>query len=140
MLDLSAQALEQAKRRIGPDSANVEWIVADVTKWKPGRQYEVWHDRAAFHFLTEADDRRAYLGCLRAALAPGGPVIIGTFALDGPEKCSGLPVQRYDSKGLAEQLGASFELAETRSEMHGRPGTRIRPFSSADFVGADDEL
>ena len=62
VLDLSAQALEQAKRRIGPDSAKVEWIVADVTKWRPARQYDVWHDRAAFHFLTEADDRRAYLG------------------------------------------------------------------------------
>jgi SAM-dependent methyltransferase len=133
VLDLSAQALEQAKRRIGPDSANVEWIVADVTKWKPGRQYAVWHDRAAFHFLTDPDDRRAYLDCLRAALVPGGQVIIGTFALDGPEKCSGLPVQRYDGKGLAEQLGASFELAETRSEMHRTPWNSDQAFQFSRF-------
>jgi 2-polyprenyl-3-methyl-5-hydroxy-6-metoxy-1,4-benzoquinol methylase len=133
VLDLSAQAFEQAKKRIGPDSANVEWIVADVTKWKPGRQYQVWHDRAALHFLTEADDRRAYLGCLRSALAPGGQVIIGTFALDGPEKCSGLPVQRYDSKGLAELLGASFELAETRSEMHRTPWNSNQAFQFSRF-------
>jgi trans-aconitate methyltransferase len=110
VLDLSATAIEQARKRIGPESAKAAWIVADVTKWIPERQYQVWHDRAAFHFLTDPDDRRAYLDCLRSALAPGGQVVIGTFALDGPEKCSGLPVQRYDSKGLAEQLGASFEL------------------------------
>jgi SAM-dependent methyltransferase len=133
VLDLSAQALEQAKRRIGPDGAKVDWIVADVTKWKPGRQYQVWHDRAAFHFLTDPDDRRAYLDCLRSALAPGGQVIIGTFALDGPEKCSGLPVQRYDSKGLAEQLGASFELAETRSEVHRTPWNSNQAFQFSRF-------
>jgi hypothetical protein len=106
---------------------------SDVTKWIPGRQYQVWHDRAAFHFLTDPDDRRAYLDCLRSALAPGGQVVIGTFALDGPEKCSGLPVQRYDSKGLAEQLGASFELAETRSEVHRTPWNSSQAFQFSRF-------
>lgn len=133
VLDLSARALEQAKRRIGPDSAKVDWIVADVTKWKPTRQYDVWHDRAAFHFLIDPDDRRAYLDCLRSALIPDGQVIIGTFALDGPEKCSGLPVQRYDSNGLAEQLGASFELVETRNEVHRTPWNSNQAFQFSRF-------
>jgi SAM-dependent methyltransferase len=133
VLDLSATAIEQARKRIGPESAKAAWIVADVTKWIPERQYQVWHDRAAFHFLTDPDDRRAYLDCLRSALAPGGQVVIGTFALDGPEKCSGLPVQRYDSKGLAEQLGASFELVETRSEVHRTPWNSSQAFQFSRF-------
>jgi SAM-dependent methyltransferase len=133
VLDLSATALELAKERIGPASATVDWIVADVTTWRPVRQYEVWHDRAAFHFLTDPDERRAYLDCLRSAVAPGGQIIIGTFALDGPEKCSGLPVQRYDSKSLAEQLGASFELVETRSELHRTPWNSNQAFQFSRF-------
>jgi SAM-dependent methyltransferase len=133
VLDLSATALELAKERIGPASATVDWIVADVTTWRPVRQYEVWHDRAAFHFLTDPDERRAYLDCLRSAVAPGGQVIIGTFALDGPEKCSGLPVLRYDSKSLAEQLGASFELVETRSELHRTPWNSNQAFQFSRF-------
>jgi SAM-dependent methyltransferase len=133
VLDLSATALELAKERIGPASATVDWIVADVTTWRPVRQYEVWHDRAAFHFLTDPDERRAYLDCLRSAVAPGGQIIIGTFALDGPEKCSGLPVLRYDSKSLAEQLGASFELVETRSELHRTPWNSNQAFQFSRF-------
>jgi SAM-dependent methyltransferase len=133
LLDLSAAALEMAKARIGPVSAQVAWIVADVTRWKPARQYQVWHDRAAFHFLAEADDRRAYLTCLRSATAPGAQIIIGTFALDGPEKCSGLPVQRYDSKTLADELGSSFELADTRSENHRTPWNSSQSFQFSRF-------
>ena len=133
VLDLSAAALELAKRRIGPASTQVEWIVADVTTWKPARQYGVWHDRAAFHFLNDLDDRQAYLTCLRSATAPGAQVIIGTFALDGPEKCSGLPVQRYDSSSLADELGSSFELAETRSENHKTPWNSSQAFQFSRF-------
>jgi SAM-dependent methyltransferase len=133
VLDLSATALEQARKRIGPESAKADWIVADVTKWKPERQYQVWHDRAAFHFLTDPDDRRAYLDCLRSTLVQGGQVIIGTFALDGPEKCSGLPVQRYDSERLAQQLGTSFEIAETRSELHRTPWNSNQAFQFSRF-------
>jgi uncharacterized SAM-dependent methyltransferase len=133
VLDLSATALELAKRRIGPASAQVEWIVADVTTWKPARQYEVWHDRAAFHFLNDPDDRQAYLTCLRSATAPGAQIIIGTFALDGPEKCSGLPVQRYDSESLADELGSSFELADTRVESHKTPWNSSQSFQFSRF-------
>jgi SAM-dependent methyltransferase len=133
VLDLSAAALEMAKGRIGPASAKVAWIVADVTTWKPARTYEVWHDRAAFHFLTNADDRRAYLNCLQSATAPGAQVVIGTFALDGPEKCSGLPVQRYDGKSLADALGPSFELADTRRENHRTPWNSSQSFQFSRF-------
>jgi len=133
VLDLSAAALEAARKRIGPAAAEVEWIVADVTQWKPGRSFDVWHDRAAFHFLTEPDDRAAYLDCLRSGLRVGGQAIIATFALDGPEKCSGLPVQRYDSGRLAETLGPSFEPIETKAEAHKTPWNSVQSFQFSRF-------
>lgn len=133
VLDLSAHALEAAKKRIGPAAASVDWIVADATTWRPARSYDVWHDRAAFHFLTEAADRAAYLERLRSAVHPGGQVIIGTFALDGPEKCSGLPVQRYDSATLAAELGAEFELIEQRHEVHRTPWNSTQAFQFSRF-------
>jgi len=97
VLDLSAAALEAAKARLGDRADKAHWRVADATNWEPTRSYDVWHDRAAFHFLTESRDRDAYLARLKQALKIGGYVIIATFALDGPEKCSGLPVMRYDA-------------------------------------------
>jgi 2-polyprenyl-3-methyl-5-hydroxy-6-metoxy-1,4-benzoquinol methylase len=134
VLDLSAHALDAAKQRIGPAAASVDWIVADVTNWQPARSYDVWHDRAAFHFLTEPRDRAAYLERLRSAVRPGGQVIIGTFALDGPEKCSGLPVQRYDSSALAAELGAGFELIEARREVHHTPWKSTQAFQFSRFL------
>jgi 2-polyprenyl-3-methyl-5-hydroxy-6-metoxy-1,4-benzoquinol methylase len=133
VLDLSAHALDAAKARIGPAAAGVDWIVADITAWQPARSYDVWHDRAAFHFLTEPHDRAAYLERLRSAIRPGGQVIIGTFALDGPEKCSGLPVQRYDSAALAAELGAEFELMDSRSEVHHTPWNSTQAFQFSRF-------
>jgi 2-polyprenyl-3-methyl-5-hydroxy-6-metoxy-1,4-benzoquinol methylase len=133
VLDLSANALEAAKKRIGAAAADVDWIVADVTTWQPAGTYDVWHDRAAFHFLTEARDRAAYRERLQAAVRPGGQVIIGTFALDGPEKCSGLPVQRYDGKSLAAELGPSFELVDTRTETHHTPWQSTQAFQFSRF-------
>jgi SAM-dependent methyltransferase len=133
VLDLSAHALDAAKTRIGPAAAGVDWIVADITTWQPSRSYDVWHDRAAFHFLTEARDRAAYLERLRSAVRPGGHVIIGTFALDGPEKCSGLPVQRYDGASLAAELGADFELLDTRNDVHHTPWGSTQAFQFSRF-------
>ena len=133
VLDISAAALEAAKARLGPGSAGVEWIVADVTKWRPARIYDIWHDRAAFHFLTEAADRDAYVDRLKSATALGSQVIIGTFALDGPEKCSGLSVQRHDAKSLAEALGPSFALADNFSEAHHTPWGAIQHFQFSRF-------
>jgi 2-polyprenyl-3-methyl-5-hydroxy-6-metoxy-1,4-benzoquinol methylase len=133
VLDLSASALEAAKKRIGPASSAIDWIVADVTSWTPARTYDVWHDRAAFHFLTEVADRTAYLERLRSAVAAGGHVIVATFALDGPEKCSGLPVRRYDGMSLAAELGSEFELVETRSDVHHTPWESTQSFQFSRF-------
>ena len=96
MLDLSAAALDAAKAHLGERAGRAQWLVADTKCWQPSRTYDcVWHDRAAFHFLTEARDHQAYIARLRQALKIGGHAIMATFALDGPEKCSGLPVARY---------------------------------------------
>lgn len=133
VLDLSANALDAAKKRIGAAASKVDWIVADATAWRPAKTYDVWHDRAAFHFLTDPHDRAAYVERLRAAIAPGGHIIIATFAPDGPEKCSGLPVQRHDSASLAAELGPEFELVETRSEVHHTPWNSTQAFQFCRF-------
>lgn len=133
MLDLSANALDVVKRRIGTAASTVDWIVADVTTWQPAKTYEVWHDRAAFHFLTDPRDRAAYVERLRSAIAAGGHVIIATFAPDGPEKCSGLPVQRHDSASLSGELGPEFELIEARSQTHQTPWHSTQAFQFSRF-------
>ncbi|MBH5403165.1 class I SAM-dependent methyltransferase [Bradyrhizobium sp. CNPSo 4010] len=133
VLDLSANALEAAKKRIGQAASTVDWIVADATTWRPTKTYDVWHDRAAFHFLTDPRDRAAYVQRLRSAVKPGGHVIIATFAPDGPEKCSGLPVQRHDSASLAAELGPEFELIEARSETHHTPWNSTQAFQFSRF-------
>ncbi|HEV3370924.1 MAG TPA: class I SAM-dependent methyltransferase [Xanthobacteraceae bacterium] len=121
VLDLSESALAAAKGRLGQAAAGVTWIVADVVGWRPRQSYDIWHDRAAFHFLTDAADQTAYVACLREALRPGGHAIIATFAPDGPERCSGLPVVRYDATSLGEVLGDAFSLVETRRHDHRTP-------------------
>jgi SAM-dependent methyltransferase len=121
VLDLSGAALAAAKSRLGVDAGRVSWIVADATTWEPVRTYDIWHDRAAFHFLTDADDRAAYIARLKRGLKIGGHAIIATFALDGPEKCSGLPVARYDSASLGRTLGAMFKLVHTQRHEHATP-------------------
>jgi trans-aconitate methyltransferase len=133
ILDLSANALEQAKKRLGRRGDGVEWIVADIAAWQPVRVYDLWHDRAAFHFLTEPADRDAYVACLKKAMRPGGNVIIATFAPDGPERCSGLPIVRYDAAGLARTLGDGFGLVETRSHRHTTPWHSVQSFQFSSF-------
>lgn len=133
VLDLSANALDVAKKRIGATASTVDWIVADATTWRPAKTWDVWHDRAAFHFLTDPRDRAAYVERLRSAVAPGGHVIIATFAPDGPEKCSGLPVQRHDCASLSAELGPEFELVETRSETHHTPWHSTQAFQFSRF-------
>ncbi|WFU73036.1 class I SAM-dependent methyltransferase [Bradyrhizobium sp. CB2312] len=133
VLDLSANALDAAKRRIGAAASTVDWIVADATTWRPAKTYDVWHDRAAFHFLTDPHDRAAYVERLRSAVKPEGHVIIATFAPEGPEKCSGLPVQRHDSASLAAELGPEFELVETQCEMHHTPWDSTQAFQFSRF-------
>jgi trans-aconitate methyltransferase len=121
VLDLSESALAAAKARLGGRADHVAWVVADVTSWEPHRTYDLWHDRAAFHFLTEERDRAAYIARLTKSLKLGGHAIIATFAPDGPERCSGLPVMRYDAESLGLALGGTFELIETRRDEHLTP-------------------
>jgi trans-aconitate methyltransferase len=128
VLDVSEKALAAAKARLGPRSAKVAWIAADVTAWKPSKSYDLWHDRAAFHFLTEADDRQAYAECVTKAVRPGGHVIIGTFAPDGPERCSGLPVMRHDAASIGAILGDKFALVESRRDDHVTPAGATQRF------------
>jgi SAM-dependent methyltransferase len=121
VLDLSGAALAAAKSRVGTGAERVNWIVADATTWEPVKPYDMWHDRAAFHFLTNASDRAAYVDRLGRGLKIGGHAIIATFALDGPEKCSGLPVARYDSASLGRTLGTAFKLVHTQRHEHVTP-------------------
>jgi SAM-dependent methyltransferase len=122
VLDLSDTALVAAKARLGNRADQVKWVVADVTEWDPhAAAYDVWHDRAAFHFLTEECERSAYVACLTKAVKLGGHAIIATFAPDGPERCSGLPVARYDAQSLHRAVGDAFELIETLRHEHWTP-------------------
>ena len=121
VLDLSPAALEQAQKRLGPDAGRVDWVVADVTEYAPGRSFMLWHDRAAFHFLTEPADRRRYVEVLRTSLNPGGQAIIAAFAPDGPKRCSGLDIVRYDALSMGAVLGPGFLLEEERREAHVTP-------------------
>lgn len=128
VLDISEAALASARKRIGPEAGRIDWIVTDVRKWQPARAYDIWHDRAAFHFLTDAEDRKAYVERLHSALRKGGHAIIGTFAPDGPERCSGLPVCRHDAESLAAALGADFCLVHSRRHEHAAPWGAIQRF------------
>lgn len=138
VLDLSARALEIARERVG-DVVQVEWIVADVTRWEPARRYDLWHDRAAFHFLTEQAEQRAYARVLDRALETGGRAVIGTFAPDGPEKCSGLPVARHDAASLQAVLGDRFRLVTTRRHAHATPWGAVQQFQFSTFAKISDE-
>ena len=133
MLDLSDAALKAAKSRLGTQSENVNWIVADATLWEPTEVYDIWHDRAAFHFLTEENDRVAYIERMKKALRAGGHAIVATFAPDGPERCSGLRVMRYDAETLGQTLGQEFDLIETRTHSHTTPWGSTQSFQFSVF-------
>jgi SAM-dependent methyltransferase len=133
VLDVSEAAMEKTKARLGPRATGVTWIVADVTKWEPEGTYDVWHDRAAFHFLTAPEDRAAYAQRVLQAVGPGGHIIIGTFALDGPERCSGLPVVRHDADSIGAVLGPSFKLIESRRHDHQTPMGGSQKFQFSRF-------
>ena len=121
VLDVSGAALNHSRARLGARAGTVEWFEADATSFEPPHRFGLWHDRAVFHFLTGADDRRGYLATLHRTLQPGGTVVISTFALDGPAKCSGLDVVRYDEQAMLTELGPEFQLQEVRRETHITP-------------------
>jgi len=121
VLDISARALQAARQSAGEKAVQIRWIEADVTEYAFSRQFDLWHDRAVFHFLRDESQRRKYKAALESALKPGGHFIISTFSLDGPKKCSGLNVVRYDVSGLQAEIGANFELQHSGKELHHTP-------------------
>jgi len=133
VLDVSEEGLNRARKRLGARADRIQWIVADVTAAPDIGTFDLWHDRAVFHFLTEPADRAAYVATLSRTIPVGGHAIIATFALDGPERCNGLPVKRYDGQSLAKELGARFYLQKTVREMHLTPGGKAQSFQYSVF-------
>ena len=127
VLDISEAALRASRRRVGAD-AHVTRIAHDLLTWEPTRRYDLWHDRAVFHFLA-ADEIKVYRELVHRAVAPGGSVIMATFAPDGPEWCSGLPVNRYSADQLGEVLGGDFTMVEPRREVHTTPSGALQHFT-----------
>jgi len=134
VLDVSETALNRAKDRLGPKASGVEWLVADVTAEWSVTPRDFWHDRASFHFLTDAASRAVYVERMREVLKPAGRIVISTFALDGPEKCSGLPVVRYSPETLAAELGPDFGLIEHVPESHRTPWGAVQSFNYCVFT------
>ncbi|CAG9259369.1 Methyltransferase [Paraburkholderia unamae] len=129
VLDLSDAALAAAKARLGESASRVSWIAGDITQVElPVHAYDVWHDRAVFHFLTSQEDREAYVRAVLRAVKPGGIVIVATFAEDGPDHCSGLPVMRYNADALHAEFGAPFTLLKQEREEHHTPAGATQKF------------
>lgn len=137
VVDLSESALAAARDRLGAQAGAVTWIAADLRHWLPDRRYALWHDRAAFHFLTDPSDQAAYLGTLDRALVSGGIAIVATFAEDGPERCSDLPVQRYAPDALAARIEAALpgrvERLEAARHRHVTPKGNVQAFQISVF-------
>ena len=122
VLDISPTAIAACRKRLGDNADRIQWIAADITRAElEPRRYDLWHDRAVFHFLTRPGDRMAYVRQVERAVKPGGHVIIGTFGPEGPTRCSGLDVVRYDAESLHEEFGARFRLLESSKQLHQTP-------------------
>ena len=134
VLDISGSSIEKVKINLGEKSNRINWIEADVTKYSFMEQYDIWHDRAVFHFLTEAKDRKEYINSLNKALKLNGHLIIATFALKGPPKCSGLPVTRYSPETLQNELGDNFKLVKAIVEGHVTPSGVRQKFIFCQFI------
>jgi SAM-dependent methyltransferase len=128
VVDIAQPALDKVRARLGERADSVTLIAGDATELELPRQYDIWHDRAVFHFLTDPADRAAYLEQLGRYLKVGGQAIMAAFAPDGPEKCSGLPVQQYDEHSMAATLGHDYALIETQRELHKTPSGAEQAF------------
>ena len=129
LLDVSTRALLLPRQRLGGKATDVAWHHGDVTRYSLPEQYSLWHDRAAFHFLVDPSDRRAYVTSLRQGLRPQGHLILATFAVGGPTRCSGLDVTQYDTQKITTELGQDFRLIETLEELHQTPAGVEQLFS-----------
>jgi SAM-dependent methyltransferase len=129
VLDASKVALDLVRQRLGDTSGTVSFVVGDVRAWVPERQWDAWHDRAVFHFLVDATDQDRYAAVAAAAVPRGGVVVLGSFALDGPEQCSGLPTARHGVEDLAELFGPAFTLERAEREIHRTPAGADQAFT-----------
>lgn len=129
VIDVAETALDEVRVRLGPRASTVTFVTTDVLRWTPDRDYDVWHDRAVFHFLVDPDDRDRYVTVMRTALRPGGHAVMAAFAPWGPERCSGLPTMRYDAASLAAVLGPGFVVVRAEVADHVTPGGAIQPFT-----------
>jgi SAM-dependent methyltransferase len=128
VLDIADRGMARARERLGKRAEAIQWVVSDVTRYEPETQWELWHDRAVFHFLVDAADRERYRQVLEGAVAPDGHVIIATFGPNGPERCSGLPAVRYGAEELSAELGSAFVLRKSMIEDHRTPSGAEQQF------------
>ncbi|WP_291118896.1 class I SAM-dependent methyltransferase [Flavobacterium sp. UBA6135] len=133
VLDISEAAIDKAKLRLGERSNQVKWIVTDVTKFTPTEQYDFWHDRAAFHFLTDETEISNYLSTVQKSITPTGILVIATFSEQGPEKCSGISIKQYSEKTMAERLSKQFEKLQCKTIDHKTPFDTIQNFVFCSF-------
>lgn len=133
VLDISEEALEKAKKRLGKKADGMEWIVADITRFDPKQQYDVWHDRAALHFLTNENEINNYVKTLQKSVKDNGYVILGTFSEKGPEKCSGIKVKQYSLSEMADLLKDEFEIMQCENVDHVTPTGDVQNFSFCRF-------
>ena len=133
VLDISGAAIQKAKQRLDQQASLVNWIEEDITLFKPTQQYDLWHDRAAFHFLTDDDSVRYYLDLLNNFLNQGAFVILGTFSEDGPQKCSGLKVKQYSEQSMSALLEPSFESMSSQIVAHQTPFNSVQEFIFCTF-------
>jgi 2-polyprenyl-3-methyl-5-hydroxy-6-metoxy-1,4-benzoquinol methylase len=133
VLDISASALERAKQRLGEKAHLIQWIVADAAQFKPKQQYDFWHDRAAFHFLTQENEVAEYVKTVQKYVKPDGYLVIGTFSETGPTKCSGIPIKQYSEKTLSEQLQQFFDKIKCFTIDHVTPFNTIQNFIFCSF-------
>ena len=134
LVDVAEPAVAAVRKRLGDRGRDVEWFVTDITQWDPPHRWDLWHDRAVFHFQVDAAARAGYVRALERGVDPGGWAVIATFGPDGPQRCSGLPVCRYSADELAGVLGSGWTLEETRSEVHETPAGKLQSFVFALFA------
>lgn len=140
VLDISAEAIEKTKNRLGEKASQVHWIVADVTEFLSADKYDFWHDRAAFHFLTTDEQIEKYLNNARISVTEKGVVTIGTFSESGPKKCSGLDIKQYSEKSMTEQLSKGFKKIKCVLEDHNTPFSTIQNFIFCSFRRIDKSI
>lgn len=128
VLDISSKAIERAQARLGEKANQVKWIVSDAVDFRPSEKYDLWHDRAAFHFLSDSKDIEQYVKNAHAALKPGGKMVIGTFSTNGPTKCSGIEIKQYDAKSMQQTFEKHFTQIDCSIHQHETPSEKVQEF------------